>query len=93
MKQTSLSSYSTYAWEGATSGWSTVYQFGDIGFGNIGWETIYFTTPFQYDGVHNLMVDFSFNSSYPSSDGFVNYSNTGAPVPSTTARTVVTATR
>ena len=68
LQPTTLSSYSTYAWQG--TGWTTVYQSNQT-ISSTGWTTFNFTTPFKYDGVSNLMVDFSFNNSSDSSDGYV----------------------
>jgi len=66
MKHTLLSSYSTYAWEGPSSGWTTVYQ-ANQAVSAIGWVRFVFATPFVYDGTSNLMVDYSFNNSGSSS--------------------------
>lgn len=74
MKHTPLAEYSTSQWEAANSGWITVYQ------GNqtitAGIATFTFSTPFDYDGTSNLMIDFSFNNSSFSSDGQCLYTNT-----------------
>jgi uncharacterized protein YdeI (BOF family) len=75
MRHTSLGSYSTYAWEGPSSGWTTVYQ-ADQSITTTGWVTFTFTTPFVYNGVANLMVDFSFNNSYYSTTGYSRYTST-----------------
>ena len=68
LQPTTLSSYSTYAWQG--SGWTTAYQSNQT-ISSTGWTNFAFTTPFHYDGVSNLMVDFSFNDSSYSSYGYV----------------------
>lgn len=60
MKHTTLSSLSTAAWD--ASGWTTVYRNTET-MSAPGWKTFNFTTPFYYDGVKNLLVDFSFNNS------------------------------
>ena len=61
VQHTTLSSYSVpYAWEG--SGWTVVYQT-NLTVSAEGWLLCNFMTPFDYNGVDNLMVDFSFNSS------------------------------
>ncbi|MCY2927241.1 MAG: LEPR-XLL domain-containing protein, partial [Planctomycetota bacterium] len=73
MKHTALSAYSTYAWEG--SGWTTVYQSNQT-ISAIGWTTFVFSTPFDYNGSSNLMVDFSFNNSSSSTNGAVQGTNT-----------------
>ncbi|MFP4501203.1 MAG: S8 family serine peptidase, partial [Candidatus Hydrogenedentota bacterium] len=74
MKHTALSSYSTDSWEG--SGWTTVYQNDEVISGT-GWVTFDFEEFFAYNGVDNLLVDFSFNNSSWSSDGTVRYSQPG----------------
>ena len=81
MKSTSLSSYSTYSWEGASSGWNTVYQ-ADQTISSTGWVTFTFATPYYYNGTDNLMVDFSFNNSSWTSAGATRYTS------SSTTRTI-----
>jgi len=67
MKHTVLSDYSGGAqWEG--TGWTTVYQNSET-VSATGWVTFNFATPFIYNGVDNLMVDFSFNNSSWTSSG------------------------
>jgi hypothetical protein len=69
IKHTSLSGYSTAAWE--STGWTTVYQSNQT-ISTTGLVTFTFSTPFVYDGASNLMVDYSFNnSSYSSGSGAV----------------------
>ena len=90
MQPTTLSSYSSYAWQG--TGWTTVYQSNQT-ISSTGWTTFNFTTPFKYDGVSNLMVDFSFNNS--SSTGTYGYcyeTSTTQTRALTTTRTTATAT-
>lgn len=70
MKHTALSSYATNAWE--STGWTTVYQTNET-ISTTGLKTFTFTTPFAYDGVNNLMVDFSFNNSSYTTQGGVTY--------------------
>ena len=77
MKYTSMSSYSTAAWEGPASGWITVYQQA-TNITSTGWVWFDFSTPFDYNGTDNLLVDFSFNNSSWTSDGYVRYSTVGA---------------
>ena len=67
IKHTPLSAYTNYLWE--SSGWTVVYQTNQ----NVtatGWATFVLTTPFDYNGVSNLMTDFSFNNSSYTSDGY-----------------------
>ena len=74
MKHTSLSEYTTAEWEG--SGWTTVYQNNEV-VSSTGWVTFNFSTPFQYNGSDNVMIDFSFNNSTWSSSGNCRYSTPG----------------
>lgn len=61
VKHTSLSSYSQASpWEGG--GWITVYQ-SDEAIGQTGWVVFPFSRPFDFNGVNNLAVDFSFRNS------------------------------
>jgi subtilisin family serine protease len=53
-------------WE--NEGWTTVYT-DDRTFSAYGWTWFIFTTPFEYDGSSNLMVDVSYNNSSFSKDG------------------------
>lgn len=76
MKHTALSSHSSASWEGPASGWTTVYQ-GNETISGTGWAWFNFSEPFDYNGVSNLMVDFSFNNSSYTTDGQVR-STTGA---------------
>jgi len=69
MKHTDLDSYPEIllpAWEG--SGWTVVYQ-GDETVSQTGWVSFAFAAPFAYDGVRNLMIDFSFNNDSYSAEG------------------------
>ena len=66
VKSTTLSAYATAAWE--STGWTTVYQ-GSPTISAAGWFQFNFTTPFDYDGATNLMVDVSYNSSTYISSG------------------------
>jgi len=74
IKPTTLSSYSTYSWEGASSGWTTVYQ-ANTTISSTGWVTFAFATPYSYNGADNLMVDFSFNNASWTSSGSVRYTS------------------
>ncbi len=66
MKHTTLSSLTnpTTFWQ--TSGWTQCYQ-GTMSPTPTGWRTFTFTTPFDYNGTQNLMIDFSFNNTTKSS--------------------------
>mgnify|MGYP000994326464 CR=1 FL=1 len=63
MKHTPLTSYSPpYTWE--SDGWTTVFQKNER-IASTGWVKLNFSTPFQFNGSDNVMVDISmFNNSY-----------------------------
>ncbi|MCU0771230.1 MAG: immunoglobulin domain-containing protein [Verrucomicrobia bacterium] len=67
MKHTPLVAYTNALWEGG--GWTTVYQT-NLSVTATGWISFQLTTPFDYNGVDSLMVDFSFNNSTWTSNGF-----------------------
>ncbi len=67
MKHTPLMGYTSYLWE--ATGWTMVYQ-ANLYVTTTGWITFVFTTPFDYNGVDGLMIDFSFNNSSYTSDGY-----------------------
>ncbi|MEA3186703.1 MAG: hypothetical protein QOD99_533, partial [Chthoniobacter sp.] len=76
IKTTTLSSYSSAAWD--TTGWTTVYQ-QSTAFNAPGWVTFTFSTPFDYDGKSNLIVDFTLTNTSPRSPTYVRYtSRTGS---------------
>jgi hypothetical protein len=60
LKHTNLVNQTSAPWEG--NGWTTVYQRNQT-IGQTGWQTFAFSTPFEYNGTSNLLVDFSFNNS------------------------------
>lgn len=60
MKTTALQRFTSKSmWE--SGGWATVFQ-GDLAVPAAGWVWFELSTPFYYDGLSNLMVDFSFNN-------------------------------
>jgi len=60
MRHTTFPSYpSPASWE--STGWTIVYQANET-ITTTGWRKFTFTTPFEYNGVDSLMVDFSFNN-------------------------------
>jgi hypothetical protein len=73
MKHTTLSRYVNQVWE--NSGWTTVYQANQT-ISAPGLTRFTFTKPFVYDGVNNLMVDFSFNNASFTSSGGVTCTTT-----------------
>src|SRR5258706_8712772 len=75
LKHTGLSAYANpAAWDAC--GWTTVYQTNQAVSSN-GWIFFPFTTPFAYNGVNNLLVDFSFNNGSYSFDGQCRSTDTG----------------
>jgi hypothetical protein len=74
MKHTNLSVYSSPSWE--SSGWTTVFQTNET-ITTTGWVQFGFTTPFNYNGTQNLMVDISFNNDSYTSSGQCQYSTPG----------------
>ncbi|OPZ97498.1 MAG: hypothetical protein BWY71_01599 [Planctomycetes bacterium ADurb.Bin412] len=57
-------------------GWTTVYQ-GTEPVGSTGWRTFTFQTPFVYNGIQNLLIDFSFDNTYNTSNGMCFVSDPG----------------
>jgi hypothetical protein len=75
MKHTPLAAYpATPNWE--STGWTTVFQT-NLAVTAPGVIVFPLSTPFDYNGVDNLMVDFSFNNTSFTTDGIVRASNTG----------------
>lgn len=74
MQHTTMSSYSTASFE--STGWTVVYQ-GNESIGSTGWRTFNFSTPFEYNGSDNLLVDFSHNNSSYSTYGMCKSSAPG----------------
>ncbi|MHC5055753.1 MAG: immunoglobulin domain-containing protein [Planctomycetota bacterium] len=73
MKHTSLGDYTGgAAWE--DTGWTVVYQNNEA-VSSTGWATFSFSTPFDYNGADNLMIDFSFNNTSYTSDGYCRYTS------------------
>ena len=66
IKHAPLASYSQASWD--PSGWTTVCQTNLIISSN-GWNFVPFSTPFTYNGVDNLLIDFSFANGSWSYDG------------------------
>jgi len=76
MQHTSLAEYPVSGeWESA--GWTIVYQ-GNEPQGTTGWRTFEFSTTFDYNGTNNLLVDFSFNNDFYSSEGLCQSTDVGA---------------
>ena len=75
VRHTPMERYLVNVWE--SFGWVTVCQ-RDVQIVNTGWTHFAFSTPFQYNGRDNLMIDFSFDNSSFSSDGVCRSSATTA---------------
>jgi hypothetical protein len=68
MKHTLLTGYSSSAKQWETNDWVVMVQTNMI-IESTGWVRFGFATPFVYNGIDNLLVDFSFNNTTWSSDG------------------------
>ncbi len=68
MKHTSKSYYSGYPYF-ETSEWTVVYQSNET-ISSTGWQNFHFQNAFEYNGIDNLMIDFSHNNSYYTDDGY-----------------------
>ncbi len=78
MKHTATSKYNNdnqAVWE--STGWTTVFQ-QNVTLNSTGWVEFPFSTPFDYNGTDNVIVDFSFNNASGSSDGTVRMTSTGS---------------
>ena len=73
MRHTDLDVYplapTQVVWE---TDWTTVYQ-EDRDITTNGWVTFPFTNTFAYDGIHGLMVDFSFNNDYTTESATITF--------------------
>ena len=76
MKHTNQSYYSGFP-QLETSGWTTVYS-GSMSAAPVGWRNFSFQRPFEYNGVSNVLIDFSFDNSSSSSAGVCFGDDTGA---------------
>jgi hypothetical protein len=78
LKHTPMRSYpEDPVWE--SEGWTVVVQT-NIMSASTGWVTMVFHEPFEYDGVHSLMVDFSFNNEGYADNGLCRASEAEEPV-------------
>lgn len=75
MKHTTLSQYSSCELD--STGWTIVYQANEPAGSTTGWRLFTFSTPFEYDGTDNLLVDFSHNNTTKAASGKCRYSTPG----------------
>jgi hypothetical protein len=76
LKHTALAAYpNNPSWD--STGWTTVFQT-NLTVSAAGILVFPLTTPFNYDGTNNLIVDFSFNNTSFTTDGRVRASAVGA---------------
>ncbi len=61
MKHTPKSKYNTVSDNFENTGWTEVYLANET-FTQTGWYTFHFQTPFAYDGINHLMIDFLFDN-------------------------------
>ncbi len=73
MKHAPQDRFEAARWE--TDGWTSVYQ-NDEPVQGSGWKVFHLQRPFDFNGVENLLVDFSFNNDFYSSDGLCRFSDT-----------------
>lgn len=73
MKHTTMSEYNTPSLD--ATGWTIAYQNDESV--DTGWQTFEFQIPFEYNGTDNLLVDFSYNNSLYTEDGYCSASNPG----------------
>ncbi len=69
LKHTSLAGYSSSAKQWETNDWIVALQT-NMTIQSTGWVKFDFTTPFIYNGTDNLLVDFSFNNTFWTSEGY-----------------------
>lgn len=67
MQHTNLDSYSSLM-QVYDSGWTVVFQSNESM--AVGWNWFHFDTPFDYNGLQNLMIDFSFQNPSTASVGY-----------------------
>ncbi len=76
MKHTSRSAYVSYPLF-ETSGWTTVYQSNES-ISSAGWRNFHFQNVFEYNGTDNLLIDFTYNNSYYTTESYCMVSNMGS---------------
>jgi subtilisin family serine protease len=74
MKHTPLSSFGdSHAW--GNEGWTVVYRANETVL-SMGWVGFLLTTPFAYNGIENLTIDFSYDNAFWTSNGQCSSYNT-----------------
>ena len=68
MKHSALTSISTVF---DNTGFTTVYNASSHSITSSGWQTIQFSTPFSYNGSHNLLIDIYFDNTTAGGQGFL----------------------
>ena len=74
MQHTSMSSFPSTSF--TNTGWTTVLHATDVdvdAWAAPGWVEFEFTTPFDYDGTSNLLVDYCMDNSYSTTYGICDY--------------------
>ena len=72
MKHTTMSEYSTCLLEPNDATWTVVYQNYER-INNTGWKNFELQTPFEYNGIDNLLVDFIHSNSSMVNSGWCSY--------------------
>jgi hypothetical protein len=76
LKHTPLAQYTNSLWE--SEGWTVVHQT-NLSLTTTGWVSFEFTQPFDYDGVHHLLIDFSYNNTSLTANRNCTATDTGVP--------------
>jgi hypothetical protein len=77
MQHTTMSSFSGSLF--VNSGWTTVLHATNVNVSTWtegGWVEFTLTTPFAYNGTDNLLIDYCYDNSYYTSDGYCRYTST-----------------
>ena len=82
IKYTTLDSLTSSNFE--NSGFTTVYS-NNTSFTTLGWNAIHFITPFNWDGIQNIIIDISFDNAENGTSYTVFAENTGAKTGITSA--------
>jgi hypothetical protein len=76
MKHTSMDEYDSDNYSLDNDGWTIVYQ-NNESIVDQGWYSFEFQTPFEYNGIDNLLIDFSHNNNSATENGECRVSNSG----------------